>query len=128
MSSRELEFEWIPRRAGLSETAARTASTISTNGQLEPALAELHAKLAIATVFYERREDRRHSVFGALAEVMNFLESQGIPRATMTPLAALSAALVDADRGITSPLFKADTKVGAPPSPFCRATSRNNWQ
>jgi len=80
------------------------------------ALDTIQAKLAAATMLYRHHRDGgRQGVFRAIADVMNYFESQGIPRATMEPLQAVSAALVNADRGVESPIFRADRTSGGAP-------------
>lgn len=82
------------------------------------ALERLHERLAIATELYEHHNDGgRVGAFNALIAAIEYFDSRGIPRATLEPLSAIAAAIVDADRGVESPIFRAKRKGGgAPPS------------
>lgn len=88
---------------------------------IEPteALRELHEKLAVATELYEHHGDSgRAGVNRAINDVVEYLSSQGIPRAALAPLTAVTGAIVDADRGTSSAIFKPDrtAKSGKPPA------------
>lgn len=45
-------------------------------------------------------------VYRALAETIEYFSSRGIPQACLKPLEAVMAAIVDADDGVTSPIFE----------------------
>jgi len=79
-------------------------------------LDQLHQKLAAATVLFEQHADGgRAGAYRALQEIVDYFSDLGIPYATLLPFSALAAALVDADRGVESRLFKPDRKGGRPP-------------
>ncbi len=83
------------------------------------ALCDIQEKLAAATEFYEHLGDGgRYGVYRAIIDVVDYFASQGIPRAALMPLSAVSGAIVDADRGTGSAIFKPDrgAKGGKPPA------------
>jgi len=78
------------------------------------ALKDIHYRLAHATNLID--QDEREGVWRALNDVINYLSSQGLPMATLQPLMAVTSAIVDADRGIESAIFKPAKKSGRPPN------------
>ena len=77
------------------------------------ALREVHEKLAAATVLYrEHGDEGRVGVYRAVSDVIEYFASQGVPRAVLEPLSAVAVAIVDADDGTQSPIFKPDRKRG----------------
>lgn len=81
---------------------------------------QLHERLAIATEFFLHHGDGgRYGVFRAMGDIMEFLTSRGLPHATLEPIQAVMAAIVDADNGVSSPIFQPlrSTKGGTPPKP-----------
>lgn len=87
------------------------------------ALDDLHEKLAIATEFFEHHGDGgRFGTYRAILDILDYFADLGIPNTTLTPLTAVAAAIVDADRGIKSPIFELDRKGrrGAPATPTDR--------
>lgn len=84
------------------------------------ALNDIHSKLAGATETYVNHGDGgRTGVYQAIMDVIEYFASQGIPRASLEVLGAVGAAIVDAERGIESPIFKPERgrRGGAPPTP-----------
>lgn len=64
-------------------------------------------KLAVAAELYDcLDDDRRAGIYRALLAVMEYFSERGIPRATLHPIYAAAAALIDAERGIETPAFK----------------------
>jgi hypothetical protein len=82
------------------------------------ALERVHEELAVATELYENHGDGgKAGAFKAVIAVIEYFASRGIPRATLSPLTAIIVAMVDADQGVQSPIFKPFRKGGgAPPS------------
>lgn len=81
---------------------------------------KVHAELAIATEKFEHQGDGgRLGVFLAIDAMFNYFTGRGLPPATLEPLVAVSAAIVDAERGTGSLIFKPNrtSTGGAPPSP-----------
>ena len=67
---------------------------------------ELHEKLATATELFQNYGDSgKRGVKFALTDTIAYLTSRGIPPAALRPLDAVLAALIDADKGISSPIF-----------------------
>lgn len=84
---------------------------------------KVHSELAIATEKFEHQGDGgRLGVFLAIDAVFAYFTSRGLPPATLEPLLAVSAAIVDAEKGTGSPIFEPTRKPtgGAPPSPAAR--------
>lgn len=80
----------------------------------------LHERLAIATEFYQHHGDGgRYGVYRAMADLCEYLTSRGIPPATIVPLHAVMAAIVDADNGTANPIFEPTrtSKGGSPRKP-----------
>lgn len=93
----------------------------------EPAAAldTLQAQLAVATELAEDFGDHgRAGIFRAMGALLDYCSSQGIPRAALYPLQLVAGAIVDADRGVSTPAFRPDAKVGRPPIPTFEITSR----
>ena len=83
------------------------------------ALSDIHEKLAIATEFLDHHGDGgRYGVYRAILDVVDYFADLGIPRAALKPLSSVAAAIVDADRGTDSPIFKPvrGPKSGKPPA------------
>jgi hypothetical protein len=80
----------------------------------------LHERLAVATEFFQHRGDGgRYGVYRAMSDLIDYLTSRGIPHATIRPIEAVMAAIVDADNGTASPIFEPTRtgKGGSPPKP-----------
>ena len=80
----------------------------------------LHERLAVATEFFQHHGDGgRYGVFRAMRDLIGYLTSRGVPHATIRPLEAVMAAIVDADNGTASPIFEPTRteKGGTPPKP-----------
>lgn len=78
----------------------------------------LQEKLAIATEFFQHHGDGgRYGVYRAMRDVIQYLTSRGIPHATVRPIEAVMAAIVDADNGKASPIFapSRNSNGGKPP-------------
>lgn len=99
-----------PPAEGLLRKLPSTVGTVA-------ALATVHSKLAIATAaFYQVGDGGKAGVYRAIADVVDYFVSQGIPYATLAPLTAVAAAIVDAESGIKSLIFQpARTGAGRPP-------------
>lgn len=100
----------VSPREGLLRRNPATKSRVA-------ALDDVHRQLAAATVLFEMHGDSgRTGAYRALVDVVNYFAELGVPRASLLPLSAIAAALVDADRGVQSPIFKPDrVKGGRPP-------------
>lgn len=101
----------IRTRGKLHERGSPTAGRIAAFDQLQD-------DLAVATEFFLHRGDGgRYGVYRSMSAVTEYLTSRGIPHATIAPLQAVLAAIIDADRGTESPIFKPTRKGkgGAPP-------------
>lgn len=67
----------------------------------------LHERLAVATEFFQHHGDGgRYGVYRAMADLIEYLTSRGIPHATIRPIEAVMAAIFDADNGTSSPIFE----------------------
>ena len=80
----------------------------------------LHERLAVATEFFQHHGDGgRYGVYRAMGDLIEYLTSRGIPHATIRPIEAVMAAIVDADNGTASPIFEPTRtpKGGTPPKP-----------
>lgn len=80
----------------------------------------LHERLAVATEFFQHHGDGgRYGVYRAMGDLIDYLSSRGIPHATLRPIEAVMAAIVDADTGTASPIFEPTrtSKGGTPPKP-----------
>lgn len=80
----------------------------------------LHERLAVATEFFQHHGDGgRYGVYRAMSDLIKYLTSRGIPHATIRPIEAVMAAIVDADNGTASPIFEPTRtpKGGTPPKP-----------
>ena len=85
----------------------------------QAAFNKLHKALGIATEIFEHQGDGgRHGVMLAIDAVFKYCMSRGIPPATLEPLAAVSSAIVDAERGASSSIFEPTRhrKGGTPPA------------
>jgi hypothetical protein len=79
---------------------------------------KLHVELAIATEKFEHQGDGgRRGVFEAIDAMFRYFTSRGIPPAALEPLMAISGAIVDAGRGVSSPIFEPVRGPGAPLTP-----------
>jgi hypothetical protein len=98
-------------REGLLRRVAPTAPSRS-------ALATVHERLALATTRMEEMGDGgRYGVALAMNALLDYFASVGLPYATLAPIEAVMAAIVDARRGIESEIFKRDrSRKGAPPT------------
>lgn len=84
---------------------------------------QLHEHLAVATELFQHHGDEgRIGVYRAMGYLIEYLTARGIPHATLQPLTAVMAAIVDAERGTESPIFKPtrNVKGGAPPKAVLR--------
>ena len=100
-----------PRRELLARQR-KTASRLA-------AFDELHKQLAAATEeFLNRGDGGCQGVYDATCALMDYLTSQGIPFAALEPLIAVQVALVDANKGVASPIFSPNRKPkgGKPPA------------
>ncbi|MEQ1498847.1 MAG: hypothetical protein ABL914_09300 [Novosphingobium sp.] len=78
----------------------------------------LHERLAVATEFFQHHGDGgRYGVYRAMGDLIEYLTSRGIPHATIRPIEAVMAAIVDADNGAGSHIFEPSrtAKGGSPP-------------
>lgn len=67
----------------------------------------LHERLAVATEFFQHHGDGgRYGVYRAMSDLITYLSDRGIPRATLRPMEAVMAAIVDADNGVANPIFE----------------------
>lgn len=85
------------------------------------AFADVHEKLAISKEIFDHHGDGgRSGVFRAIIDVVDYFSNLGIPRATLAPLSAVAAAIVDADHGTASAIFRPSrgAKGGKPPAPI----------
>lgn len=93
--------------------------------RVDEALRDLHGILAVATELTEKLGDHgKAGIFRAMCAVMDFLETQGIPRATMYPFFVVAHAIVDADRGVLTKAFAPASIKGRPPVPMLEAAHR----
>lgn len=84
----------------------------------QSALRKLHGQLATATEMVESFGDRgREGIFRAMVALLDYCSNQGIPRAALYPLQLVAGAVVDADRGVSTPAFEPDRGPGRPPVP-----------
>lgn len=75
------------------------------------ALNEAQAKLAVASEIFQNHGDGgRLGVYYSMIDIIGFFESQGIPHAALAPVSAVVEAIIDAERGRDSPIFKKATK------------------
>ena len=84
---------------------------------------QLHEHLAVATELFQHHGDEgRNGVYRSMEYLIEYLTARGIPYATLQPLTAVMAAIVDAERGTESPIFKPtrNVKGGAPPKAVLR--------
>lgn len=89
------------------------------------ALNHLQAQMAVATELAEDLGDNgRSGIFRAMSALLDFCSGQGIPRAALYPLQLVAGAIVDADRGVATPAFCADSRGGRPPIPTYEITHR----
>jgi hypothetical protein len=80
------------------------------------ALDEIHTNLAVASLIFTHHGDHgRTGVYRAMLDLTDYFASLGVPRAVLEPITAVAAALVDAERGIESPLFRPKRKKGGRP-------------
>jgi len=89
-------------------------------GARNAAFDKLHTELAVATEKFEHQGDGgRLGVFQAIAAVFDYCTSRGIPPAALEPLMAITAAIVDVERGTSSPIFEPTRSAtgGSPPTP-----------
>ena len=96
---------------------------LPTSAARNAAFDKLHTELAIATEKFEYQGDGgRLGVFLAIDAVFGYCTSRGIPPATLEPLMAIAAAIVDAERGTSSSIFEPtrSTTGGSPPTPAMR--------
>lgn len=71
------------------------------------ALSYIRQKLAIATELFDHHGDGgRQGVLKAVLDVIDYFASLGVPQATLKPLSAVAEAIVDADEGNDSAIFK----------------------
>lgn len=99
-----------PREKLLERLPARTGR--------KAAFDQLHERLAVATEFFQHHGDGgRYGVYRAMGDLIEYLTSRGIPHATVRPIEAVMAAIVDADKGGSSPIFEPTRtpKGGTPP-------------
>ncbi|HKC02829.1 MAG TPA: hypothetical protein VKC17_05945 [Sphingomicrobium sp.] len=80
----------------------------------------LHEGLAVATEFFQHHGDGgRYGVYRAMADLVDYFTSRGIPHAAIKPIEAVMAAIVDADNGVANPIFdpKREGSGGRPRKP-----------
>ena len=76
---------------------------------LVEALDDVHGTLAIATELYEHHGDGGcEGVYRAMVGIINHFMGQGFPSAVLEPIRAVMAAIIDADDGTESAIFKPD--------------------
>lgn len=77
----------------------------------------LHERLAVATEFFQHHGDGgRYGVYRTMRDLIEYLTSRGVPHATIRPIEAVMAAIVDADNGTASRIFEPSrTAKGGPP-------------
>lgn len=83
----------------------------------------LHERLAVATEFFQHHGDGgRYGVYRAMGDLIDYLTSRGIPHATIRPIEAVMASIVDADNGTASPIFEPsrNPKGGTPRKPVMK--------
>jgi hypothetical protein len=96
----------------------------TTEGRIA-AFDKVHTELAIATEIFEYQGDGgRLGVYKAIGAVFAYFTSRGIPPATLEPIMAITAAISDAERGASSPIFQPARKPngGSPPTPAMKLT------
>ena len=94
-----------------------------------PALNEIHEKLAVATELFEHHGDGgRIGVYRAVIDVVDYFAGQGIPRATLAPLAAVAASIVDADRGSKIVSSNRIVRLEHHQNPLINSLSKGIWQ
>jgi hypothetical protein len=77
---------------------------------------KVHEKLAVATELYEHFGDGGKSgAYRAVIDVIDYFSSRGIPYSALAPLQAIAQAIVDADQGTSSPIFKPNRRGGGAP-------------
>ena len=84
---------------------------------------QLHEHLAVATELFQHHGDEgRTGVYRSMGYLFEYLKARGIPPATLQPLTVVMAAILDAERGTESPIFKPtrNVKGGAPPKAVLR--------
>ena len=90
----------------------------STLGRVQ-ALEEIHEKLAIASEFFDHHGDAgKYGVYRAILDVVDYFSNLGIPHAALKPLSAVAQAIVDADCGNDSAIFRPNRgpRGGKPPA------------
>lgn len=88
--------------------------------ELENALTSVHAKLVQATLRMEQMPDGgRYGVALGMQALLEYFSSIGLPMAALSPICEVQAAIIDAGRGVQSPIFRPDRREGggAPPTP-----------
>lgn len=81
------------------------------------AFEKVHRDLAIATEIFEHQGDGgKQGAYRAMGAIFEYFTSLGIPPATLEPVMAITAAMVDAGRGVSSPIFDPTRGPGAPPT------------
>jgi hypothetical protein len=82
-------------------------------GSRVAAFNRLHNELAVATELYLHRGDGgRAGVHYATVALFEYLTSRGIPPAALETITAIQTAIVDADRGTTSAIFRPTRRRG----------------
>jgi len=102
------------------KTRERLHEKLDRNDDLEAALDLVHAKLVQSTLRVEQVGDGgRFGVALAMDALIEFFSNAGLPRAALRPLFEVQCAIVDARRGVESPIFRPDRlpNGGAPPTP-----------
>ncbi|WP_230281666.1 hypothetical protein [Croceicoccus sp. Ery15] len=77
----------------------------------------LQERLAVSTEFFQHHGDGgRYGVYRAMTDLIDYLTSRGMPHATVRPIEAVMEAIVDADNGRDSAIFRpARTSSGGTP-------------
>ena len=121
----EAEMEGDEARGGLPERLPPATiregllRRVPSTSPSRAALATVHERLALATTRMESVGDGgRYGVALAMHALLEYFAGVGLPYATLAPLEAVMAAIVDARRGKQSDIFKPDRKRrgGAPPT------------
>lgn len=101
------------------EMRDRMLEKLEPREDLQDALAMVHAKLVQAALRMEQVGDGgRLGVALGMDALLEYFSSVGVPYAALSPIFEVQAAIVDARRGVESPIFRPDRQGGgAPPTP-----------
>ncbi|ALJ13023.1 hypothetical protein [Sphingopyxis macrogoltabida] len=118
MSTKRLPPEY-PESLPPVEMRERMLERLDPKEGLESALAAVHAKLVQAALRMEQVGDGgRFGVALGMNALLEYFSNVGVPYAALSPIYEVQAAIVDARRGVESPIFRPDrVGGGAPPTP-----------